>query len=482
MHRRDNGRLAWRGTAVASAFLMVGGLLAVGAPTASAAERTPAMQAAPAASAGSAAQTTRDYVIRYWSRWTTFYQQKAFDVASGASTLAGPEIPMGPQFRVINAINDDTIYASSLDLDLRQGPVVLTIPATPTIYSILPLNVFQETFETSIPSQQPGTYALTLPSWRGVLPAGVQRVDVPYATTQWFFRADKYSPTGQDYIAEATKFRMGLRMQTLAKYRADPTAGAPGIAPLFPAFAFSFKVAQDTGALRTPQLFLRSLQRAVHDPSTTPMSASDLRLSRQFDQAFAAAQGNPVQMRRIERAVADAYHAIVERWMTHVGPTNWVHFNNFAAWGTAYLDRAASVEYCQFCNNEAAAGYWSAFKDGAGRTLNGARHDYKLTFPANNIPEAKRFWSVTAYTPNTIELIRNPANKYLVARYTPGLQYNRDGSVTIYMSVTKPRNVPAANWLPTRRGQFNIYLRAYGPQGNTAPGANYQPPAVTIAR
>src|SRR5690242_19166542 len=128
MHRRDKERLAWRGAvAIASAFLMVASLLAVGVPTASAAERTAPVQSAPATSADSAAQTTRDYVIRYWPRWISYAQQTAFDLASGPNTLAGPEIPMGPQFRTINAINDDTIYASSLDVDLRNGPVILTI-------------------------------------------------------------------------------------------------------------------------------------------------------------------------------------------------------------------------------------------------------------------------------------------------------------------------------------------------------------------
>jgi len=48
-----------------------------------------------------------------------------------------------------------------------------------------------------------------------------------------------------------------------------------------------------------------------------------------------------------------------------------------------------SAQYCQFCNDEAAAGYWSAFKDRAGRTLNGARHDYQPTFPGNNIPQSQ---------------------------------------------------------------------------------------------
>ena len=435
-----------------------------------------------AQSTDSAAQITRDYTIRFWPRWISYLQQTGFDLAAGRNSLAGPEIPMGPQFRLINAINDDTIYASSLYLDLRQGPVILTIPETPTIFSILPLDVFGTTFESGIASQASGTYALTLAGWQGTLPAGVTRLTVPEPVTIWIFRADKYSPTGQDYNAEAATFRLGLRLTPLANYLADPDAGAPLIAPLFPAFATSFKLLQDVAALRTPQLFLRIMQRAVHDPATTPMSASDLRLSRQFDQVFAAAQGNRAQMRRIERAVAEAYHAIVERWMTHVGATNWIHFDNIADWGTNYLDRAATTEYLQFGNNISAANYWAAFVDKAGRQLNGARHDYTLTFTKDQLPDARRFWSLTAYTPNTVELIRNPANKYLVARYTPGLVYNADGGVTIYMSVRKPANVPAANWLPTRRGQFNVYLRAYGPEGNTAPDAGYIPPAVTVAR
>src|SRR5262245_37765458 len=103
-----------RAAAVAGTVVMVAGMLALGAPAASATGQP----TGGSESGGSAAQTTRDYVIRYWSRWTSFYQQEAFGLASGANTLAGPEIPMGPQFRVINAINDDTIYASSLFLDL----------------------------------------------------------------------------------------------------------------------------------------------------------------------------------------------------------------------------------------------------------------------------------------------------------------------------------------------------------------------------
>ena len=356
-------------------------------------------------------------------------------------------------------------------MDTRLGPAILTIPATPDVYSLLPLDVFGETFNTSIKPQTPGTYALVPPGWRGRLPRGVTKVTDPYPVTLWIIRADKYSSTGVNMIAEATAFRAALHMTTLAKYEADPASGPAKIVPLVPTFAFSFKVAEDTAVTLTPNAFLRQTQRAVADPSTEPLYPSDLQLSAAFNQDFAAAQqaarrGNPVPLARIDAAARAAYAALDEHYRTHYVPgTKWVHFNNIADWGTAYLDRAATTEYIQFGNNEAAAGYWDAFMDGAGQTLNGARHGYTLTFPAGEIPQVKRFWSLTAYVPRTVELVPNRANKYLVASYTPGLVTNPDGSITIYMAPTRPASAPMANWLPVPRGQFSVILRAYGPDG-----------------
>ena len=102
---------------------------------------------------------------------------------------------------------------------------------------------------------------------------------------------------------------------------------------------------------------------------------------------------------------------------------------------------------------------------------------YVLTFSPQEIPAAKRFWSVTAYTPDAIELVPNSANKYLVASYTPGLETNQDGSISIYMAQQLPNGVPAANWLPIPSGPFNVMLRVYGPAGSVAT-QKYVPPAI----
>jgi hypothetical protein len=464
--------------------LAAAGMLALGVPTASMA----AVGAAGSPQAGTAvqttaAQTTEQYVIRFWNRWITYYQQLGFGLSIGENRLGGPKT-MGPPFRAVNLINNDTLYTAGV-VDLSHGPLVLTIPPTKVTYSILPLNVFQEVFPVNIKPQTPGHYALVLKGWKGTLPKGLTKVVVPFPVSFWNVRGDFYSSTGVNMISQAYAFRSQVRLATLAEYEANPDSGPVAVKPVR-AFAFSFKLAQDASATLTPIAFLRLTQRAVASPTTLPFSTSDATLSHAFNQDFAAASraaahGNPVPLERIGAAVRRAYAAIVANYKTHVGPTNWVFFSNFADWGTAYLDRASASEYCQLCNNVAAAAYWTAFKGGTGRTLNGARHSYQLTFPANNIPDAKRFWSVTAYVPRTLSLVPNLANKYLVARYTPGLVYNRNGSVTITMAPRRPAGVPMANWLPVPRHQFLVTLRVYGPTGNTT-GGNYTPPAITIKR
>jgi hypothetical protein len=474
-------------------MLAIAGVLALGAPAASTAAvraaAPPATPAQPTASAAqqaaSAARTTFDYVVRFWPRWITYHQQLGWPHLVGMNRLGGVPV-MGPMFRVVNLINDDTIYSSAI-IDLSHGPLVLTIPPTKATYSLLVLTGFGTVVPTSIKPKTPGHYALVLRGWRGRLPRGVKKVTIPYPATIWTVRGDKYT-SNVNMIAQAKEFQRGLHLTPLAEYKADPASGPVIIKPAA-AFFFSFKLAQDLTAALAPTVYLRQTRRAVHSPTTQPLSPSDLQLSAAFDQAFAAAlraarHGNPVPLARIDAAVRRAYRALVANYVTHTGPTNWVHFNNFADWGTTpqdFLDRAGESEFCQLCNNIAAAGYWTAFTDGAGRTLNGARHTYTLTFPAGEIPQAKRFWSVTAYVPHTLELVPNRANKYLVASYTPGLVTNPNGSITITMAPRRPAGVPMANWLPVPHRRFVVAMRAYGPTGNTA-SPTYAPPAITPLR
>lgn len=214
---------------------------------------------------------------------------------------------------------------------------------------------------------------------------------------------------------------------------------------------------------------------------TQPISDDDRVLMQQFDAAFAAARDvvdhDSVPLAEIIRGAQAAWSAIINRWQSHRGPTNWIHFDNIGHWGTNYLDRAALTEYIQVGNDRTAAYYANAFVDGTGLPLDGGSFGYTITFAADELPEYTRFWSMTAYTPEYVELVPNALDKYVVASYTQGLETAPDGSVTIHVSADPPKRANLANWLPVPNGQFSLLFRVYGPQGSALDGT-YVPPRI----
>jgi len=64
----------------------------------------------------------------------------------------------------------------------------------------------------------------------------------------------------------------------------------------------------------------------------------------------------------------------------------------------------------------------------------------------------------------------------VVASYTDGLEFNGDGSLSVYMATHLPAGVPLANWIPIPDRAFNIMLRVYGPEGSVADNTCVPPP------
>ncbi|MFR9794694.1 DUF1214 domain-containing protein [Streptomyces sp. MS06] len=416
---------------------------------------------------------SRSYIERFYPRWFSYQQTR---LLGEGNALFGPD-RVTPLYGAVVAINVDTLYASAL-VEPADQPVILTIPKTSVSYSLLTATPFGDVFDSGIPAGRAGTYAITTPDWHGKLPRGTTRITVPYSQSYWIFRADKYAGDGQDTTAEAEKFRRNLHMATLSDYRTAPESGPTKIVPEA-LFAIRFKVIADGLVDYLPISFLRQLQTAVHDPGTPPLTREDRAAAARFDRLFGNGRNlSPEQRDQFARGARDGHARIVDNYLDHTGDTNWINFRNIGNWApSAYLDRSSIAEFLQWGNGYPTAAYWHAFKDRSGAALNGAEHGYVLTFPAGALPEVSRFWSLTAYTPEAITLIPNEADKYAVASYTPGLEWNKDGSLSIYLSRTRPPGVNPANWLPVGDGPFNIMLRAYGPQGAALDGS-YVPPAV----
>jgi hypothetical protein len=430
-----------------------------------------------------------DYTVRFYPRfftWTQFQINSENSRQQGAgeniaNRLTGP-LGMGPEYRVVVAINDDTVYAEAF-LDVSGGPVILTIPAYPNKYSILQLDVYGNIFSTALSSAPPsagGVYAFVASGYSGAMPENATRVEMPYPFTMIAIRVDKYSSTGEDLVRAANEFRSSLRMQTLDKYDPSGDAGRTLALPLF-FFSPSVKLMADEGLAKAPEAFLATLQEAMASPTTQPVTEDDRALMRRFDAAFSEARNvvdhDSGPLTEIIRGAQAAQAAIINRWQSHRGSTNWIHFDNIGHWGTSYLDRAALTEYIQVGNDRQAAYYANAFVDASGLPLNGGSFAYTIEFAKDQLPEYERFWSLTAYTPEYIELVPNSLDKYVVASYTPGLETAEDGSVTIHVQADPPKRGSTANWLPVPEGPFSLLFRVYGPQG-TALAGTYVPPKI----
>ena len=418
-------------------------------------------------------RTSLAYVVRFYPRWFTYHQQQV-----PHTQLFGP-LTMTPEFKEVNAPNVDTSYVTSF-VDVTAEPAILRIPSTPVVYSLFTSDVYGNVFQTTIQPPAPGLYAIVGPGTptRGI-PRDATRVEVPVPFSVWIIRADNFGPSGDPQPVLVDEFRTGLQLAPLSAYLADPTGNHGRLVPVV-LFGQPFKVIADNQIRESPTTFLLTLQRALADPTTPPPTGVARRLARRMDRFLRFLGDHPQDLplrSAILEGVQDAHTAIVDRYLSHVGATQWIRFMDIGEWSSD-LDRSATTEFLQYGNETSTAVYFHTFNDGHGHPLDCTNVPaYRLTFPADQIPEAKRFWSVTAYLPESITLIPNEVDKYSVGSYTEGLVRDADGSLTIYIQHRSPGPALHPNCLPcSADGPFNLMLRVYGPEGNV--DQDYTPPAV----
>ena len=73
--------------------------------------------------------------------------------------------------------------------------------------------------------------------------------------------------------------------------------------------------------------------------------------------------------------------------------------------------------------------------------------------PEGATPLVKGFWSLTLYNAEHF-FHDNPLKRYSLGTKNKTLQYNADGSLTIYAGETFPGTDKETNWLPAPDGSF----------------------------
>jgi hypothetical protein len=373
--------------------------------------------------------------------------------------------------------NNDTIYHRAF-LDLRAEPIILEIPPMGDRQYWFPVSDMHHDFDAA-PSwdtvgSQGGAFAFVAPGWQGVLPEGVQRIDVG---TPIIWTLGRYAVSGDEDLPAAVALQQQTRLVPLSQWgAAEVTRPQPDPAD-FP--RFTRDELTDARAYFTTLNAVLRLSPRIGNPMDAAMAGWLREINMDPATGFDWDALSPAAQRGLERATTDAHRIITERMPRAVPIVN--------NWQLARLDKrisgdpviaAAAAMLGLLWNPQEVSTYDIAFFDGAGAPLDG-RNRYVLSYSPQ--PPVDGFWSVTMYSAENQLFVPNAIDRYSFGDRTPGIVYGADGAIDIFLQAEEPTDpVEQANWLPAPSGLFYLVTRHYSPRAPILTG-DWLPPAI-VAR
>ena len=326
------------------------------------------------------------------------------------------------------APNNDTLYSRAW-VDLKDEPVILTVPEIPDRYYTMEIVDFMgDNFAyvgTRATGTKAGNYAIVGPDWKGALPDGVQ--PLPRSSTPWA------TILGRTYVKDASDLDAAHAIQD--QYKLTPLSqwGKPDVSPPKGAVIWeAFDPKTD------PLADWKTINRAMIE---VPPPARDADLL----QAFARLGIGPgldvdtedaSTKRGLARAAVDGKKMIADAF-TDGYLQKAVNGWNYPPPATGrpsptrdWMFRALQMLAGFVANDPVEATYLNVSVDGEGKPLTG-KNSYVIHFDKGGEPKVKAFWSITMYNPQ-YNLVANPIDRYSVGDRT-GVKRDSDGGLTIYV-------------------------------------------------
>jgi hypothetical protein len=384
--------------------------------------------------------------------------------------------------------NSDTPY-SSLWLDLRAEPMVISVPAVEKerYYSVQLVdgNTYNYGYiGTRATGTQEGDYLVVGPGWKGETPAGIKKTfqsGTPLSLT--IFRTQLFNP---EDMPNVVKVQAGYKAQPLSQFlkQSAPPAAAK----------IDFVPANTRGIKENFYEYLdAALQFVPETPDDSEIRAKLATIGIGPGKAFDFGDLSPEH----KTAVLLGMKAGDDKVATFVAEggkdeSGWqvggLSGGDRAFFNRDWLKRAGTAKAGIYANDTAEAVYPATRKDSSGEALDTSKHNYTLTFPAGQFPPVNAFWSVTMYDGKTQLLIENSINRYLInSPMLPDMTKNADGSVTLYIQKDSPGKDKEANWLPAPDGPVYMVMRLYWPKTEAPsilpPGeGSWKPPGIVVAQ
>jgi hypothetical protein len=380
-----------------------------------------------------------------------------------------------PQENFVTCPNQDVVYSLGF-FSLDQEPVVIQVPEFGDrfwVYALYDARSDQFGQLGKPYGTKPGFYLLAGPKWKGEVPQGITEVvrsatELANAIPRVFMN-DTEQDRGaiRPLINRVVAYPLGEfdgHMKTV-DYASLPHIPAP----------------PSGGGGETkwvvPDRFFSELPGVLDDVPPLPGEEAIYANVRQL---LNAAKADPAIARVLHDTALQAEHEMVQpffQWRYNGVPAgnNWNRSKNNAQFGVDYFNRLGTARSNMFDNRPTETQYFYTDRDATGAQLTGAG-SYAITFPPNQTPPVRGFWSLTLYN-DKHPFNPNKLNRYSLGTKNRDLKHGADGSLTLYAGAKSPGPDRESNWLPAPNGAFSLYIRAYWGEQPILDGS-WQPPKV----
>lgn len=375
--------------------------------------------------------------------------------------------------------NNDTLYSNAW-VYVGDEPMILSVPNMDRFYSFQIVDPNSDNFAYVSElkhGRNAAHYAILPKGWKGKLPQGVQiLVEAP---SPWLMIAGRTYVANEQDLPKVTVLIQQYQLTPLSQWgQAEVVPPQPEV---FKPYDKTFRAIDD------PLAVWRTINHMLTEnlPMENENSAMSLFREINVGPGLNIDELDEASKRGLARAAIEGFEQIKGAKAEGAGrnfykSNGWLYSLTVGRTGLAgdFMLRTVHQSYGGLIGNDPEeALYYIVFTSEDGTSLNG-KHQYKIHFPAGQLPEVKAFWSLTLYDAQA-NLVANSIDRYSIGDRTPGITYNEDGSLTIELQHEKPSSTN--NWLPLPEGGFWLMMRAYQPGEDILKG-KWKPPVISAVK
>jgi hypothetical protein len=381
-----------------------------------------------------------------------------------------------PGAAAIPCANQDVIYGFGL-FDLKDEGVVIQVPDFGERFWLYQLGDQRTDSFAQVGcmhNTEPGFYLIVGPNWDKPIPEGIKKENV------------LRSPTRHAYCLPRVHFENS---------EDDRQAALPAVNQIV-----AYPLSEFDGDMRScdwskprwvpsrygkprsvaPDKFYEALSEVLEDVPPLP---GEEELYARLGRMLAQASEDPQLSAELKEIAVETERDVVGSLFEfrNIGvelPGHWTTILHGGRFGTNYIERLAAAKSNIFVNLRKETVYLYQDFDADGELLHGS-NSYELTFPADKLPPAEAFWSLTVYDEKHL-LPNGVGGRVSIGSRDKDLVRGADGSLTILIGkpqVQEGDTEEKVNRLCPPPGKFSIYLRIYQPTQEALDGT-WLPPGV----